>query len=719
MADDSQLADFLDKVYADPEFRKKPFPVKIEILGGYDPEFKKLSPKAQAEVIQHKMYQTPMQPKGFWQRLGMAVEPVGRAEEEALQGIGAGAISTGMHTADLAARGYSWATGKEDPHLLEKPLVQKLITPPPSTAGQLGFRGEQMAEYFLPIAPEIKGATKLARAARIAREGARGGVIGGMQTGTGEGATIGGVLGAGGAALGETAQILAPKLYEKALGYLPKKMRFRQREELVERGLKPGQEIPVTKPELQPGGREVVPRLDEEVARHKATIDQLTKSHPVYSQRTLDIRRVLKPVDDYIKRLARVDKRAAGGLARRRLEWAKELGYVPATPATPAKQVATGLLDAKGNPIMRTIPGKPGTPAVTTTTVETVQRLKEVFREAIPESARGAHPAQPLAESAQTAGRKLAERGMKRSIEKAIPEKAIQEINHVIETDLRLKEAIINAVKRKPGWLAEAAPFIVGGGSVGVLNLLDAEKHPHMTDAARIAAAAGFLTSLITRTPGGLSRLAIVLQRSGVAMPKLLPGAAAAARPPTVGLEQLADDRFGKKFSQLEPGQQEQVRKMFRDMQAHPFAELFEEGGGKGEAGTSADVSQEDLLGMIDDAAKRHGVPPKLLHAVARAESSLDPDAESDKGAIGIMQLTPDTAKRFHVENIRDPRQNIDGGAANLAYLIGKYGENNLPAVLAAYNAGEAPVDKAGGQVPNYPETQQYVKRVQALLEQQ
>lgn len=114
----------------------------------------------------------------------------------------------------------------------------------------------------------------------------------------------------------------------------------------------------------------------------------------------------------------------------------------------------------------------------------------------------------------------------------------------------------------------------------------------------------------------------------------------------------------------------------------------------------------------IDDAAIRSGIDSRLIEAVIAAESAFDPRAISDKGAQGLMQLMPETAERFGVANVWDPRQNIEGGTAYLLWLTEEF-DNDLTRVLAAYNAGEGAVAQYGG-VPPYPETRQYVQRVLA-----
>ncbi|BBL69978.1 lytic transglycosylase [Methylogaea oryzae] len=114
---------------------------------------------------------------------------------------------------------------------------------------------------------------------------------------------------------------------------------------------------------------------------------------------------------------------------------------------------------------------------------------------------------------------------------------------------------------------------------------------------------------------------------------------------------------------------------------------------------------------VIDAVASKYGLDPALLHAVIRAESGYNSRAVSPKGAVGLMQLMPDTASRYGVSDRHDPNANIEGGARYLRDLIGMFGAN-LKLVVAAYNAGENAVIRHGNQIPPYPETQEYVSRV-------
>lgn len=119
------------------------------------------------------------------------------------------------------------------------------------------------------------------------------------------------------------------------------------------------------------------------------------------------------------------------------------------------------------------------------------------------------------------------------------------------------------------------------------------------------------------------------------------------------------------------------------------------------------------LKEMIHKVSEQQGVDPELVQAVAKVESNFNPYAISSRGALGVMQLIPETAKRFGVVNTFDPEQNIQGGVKFLRFLLEMF-PDNLPHVLAAYNAGENAVVKYKG-IPPYPETQDYVKRITKL----
>ena len=127
-------------------------------------------------------------------------------------------------------------------------------------------------------------------------------------------------------------------------------------------------------------------------------------------------------------------------------------------------------------------------------------------------------------------------------------------------------------------------------------------------------------------------------------------------------------------------------------------------------------ASPKGIDEAVERIAARYSLDPALLHSVIKVESNYNPYAISPKGAQGLMQLIPETARRFGVGNAFNPLENIEGGARYLRYLIDLYGEKNAPLVLAAYNAGEAAVAKYGG-VPPYRETQNYLLLVKRQLD--
>ena len=114
---------------------------------------------------------------------------------------------------------------------------------------------------------------------------------------------------------------------------------------------------------------------------------------------------------------------------------------------------------------------------------------------------------------------------------------------------------------------------------------------------------------------------------------------------------------------------------------------------------------------LITAAAETHGVDPVLVQALIQVESNYQPRAKSQKGAMGLMQLMPATAREYRVRNAYDPKSNIDAGVRKLKVLIDKWG---VDLALAAYNAGEGAVMRFKG-IPPYRETQNYVSRILSI----
>ncbi len=123
--------------------------------------------------------------------------------------------------------------------------------------------------------------------------------------------------------------------------------------------------------------------------------------------------------------------------------------------------------------------------------------------------------------------------------------------------------------------------------------------------------------------------------------------------------------------------------------------------------------NMKKFMPTVDYVAQRYSLPKSLLHAVITAESAYDPAAVSHAGAVGLMQLMPETAKRYGVKNRMNPHENIHGGSRYLRDLLIMF-DNNLTLALAAYNAGENAVKQYGNKIPPYRETQSYVKKVLA-----
>jgi soluble lytic murein transglycosylase-like protein len=124
-------------------------------------------------------------------------------------------------------------------------------------------------------------------------------------------------------------------------------------------------------------------------------------------------------------------------------------------------------------------------------------------------------------------------------------------------------------------------------------------------------------------------------------------------------------------------------------------------------------ASQEEIDSSIVMAAARHNVDPNLVRAVVKVESNFNSNAVSRKGAMGLMQLMPQTARSLNVKNPFDPDQNVDAGVRHLKHLLENYG-GDVNLTLAAYNAGAGAVARSSG-VPHFAETQNYVRRITNL----
>src|SRR2546426_3995826 len=132
------------------------------------------------------------------------------------------------------------------------------------------------------------------------------------------------------------------------------------------------------------------------------------------------------------------------------------------------------------------------------------------------------------------------------------------------------------------------------------------------------------------------------------------------------------------------------------------------------EVPTASEDAPPPFASLVDSIAERHEVDSDLVHSMIRVESNYNPLAVSSKGALGLMQLVPSTARRFGVSDSFNPVQNVEGGVRYIKYLLDHYkGDHRL--ALAAYNAGEGAVERYRG-VPPFPETRDYVFRVRKAL---
>ncbi len=127
----------------------------------------------------------------------------------------------------------------------------------------------------------------------------------------------------------------------------------------------------------------------------------------------------------------------------------------------------------------------------------------------------------------------------------------------------------------------------------------------------------------------------------------------------------------------------------------------------------SKPFTDKEIDAAIEQAASRHNVDPNLVRSVIKVESNFNPNAVSRKGAMGLMQLMPQTARQLQVKNPFDPEQNVDAGVRHLKQLMENFG-GDVKLTLAAYNAGAGAVNRSSG-IPHFAETRNYVRRITDL----
>lgn len=199
--------------------------------------------------------------------------------------------------------------------------------------------------------------------------------------------------------------------------------------------------------------------------------------------------------------------------------------------------------------------------------------------------------------------------------------------------------------------------------------------------------------------------------RSFPSLPMLaLPVLLALAAPCRADIYGFVDENGTAHFSNVQLDSRYRLYK--RDPLARPQVEYRTGAHAAAPAGSEARLTARGRYAdLIRAVALEESVDPALLHAVVTVESAYNARALSPKGAVGLMQLMPDTARRYAVSDIWDPGQNLRGGARYLRDLLAMF-DDNLSLALAAYNAGENAVVRAGHRIPPYAETRTYVPRV-------
>jgi len=176
---------------------------------------------------------------------------------------------------------------------------------------------------------------------------------------------------------------------------------------------------------------------------------------------------------------------------------------------------------------------------------------------------------------------------------------------------------------------------------------------------------------------------------------------------------QYTDDQGVVHFSNISTGNSKKFKRIPTAPAGAQYTEPAQRPARQQPTQVTSSNAPSNYVDMIGTACDRHGVDPALVHAIVKVESDFNPYALSRKGAMGLMQLMPQTAVEMNVRNSFNPNENIDGGVKYLRYLIDRY-EGNLQLALAAYNSGETAVKK-WGTIPPFPETQNYVQKILKL----
>ena len=177
---------------------------------------------------------------------------------------------------------------------------------------------------------------------------------------------------------------------------------------------------------------------------------------------------------------------------------------------------------------------------------------------------------------------------------------------------------------------------------------------------------------------------------------------------------QYVDENGVVHFTNVPTSSKKKPAKIYPEQKKQsPLTAAVAQSAGNEQQNNSRDTVPASYLNIINTACSRFGVDPSLVHAIVKVESDFNPYAVSRKGAMGLMQLMPQTANTMNVRNTFSPDENVEGGVKYLRYLLDRY-EGNISLALAAYNAGETAVKK-WGTIPPYKETQDYVRKIMQI----